>query len=175
VQVFYQRAVGQKWTNVYHSTGADIGVVDTAVADFLVPDLQPMLDSSCQIVKTLVSDPASDDFIEHVLSEAGTSTASGDLLPLFNSAKVFFRAGVIGRPDYKFIKGFITESIQTNGLITSGALGALETGFTTVIADMLAADTPLCSESGDLWTDVNAQEEVQMRQMHRKRRRSVTP
>jgi len=175
VQVFYQRGVSDKWTNVYHVDAADIGVATDAAVDVLRPALLPLLDDSCAIVKLLVSDPASADFVEQVSSAAGTSSASGSILPLFNSVKVFFRAGLIGRPDYKFLKGAITESVQTDGLLESTFVTAVDNAFTDLIGDMSTASAPLCSESGDLWTTVDVQEAVQGRQMHRKRKRPATP
>ena len=96
-------------------------------------------------------------------------------MPLFNSAKAFFADGSNGRPDYKYLKGFITESIQTNGVITSGALGVIVSQLGTLIADMDTAGAPLVSADNDPYLTVTAQPDVQMRQMHRKRKKTVTP
>lgn len=175
VQVNYRRGSSGKWSNVWHASGADITAVNDAVQDFMVPDLLPILDNSAEIASTLVSDDSNTQFITTPVNTAGTSSASGDLLPLYNSAKVFFLDGSLGRPDYKYFKGFVTESIQTNGDLTSGATGALETAMTTLISDMDANGATLVSDDNDPYTTPSAQVAVQMRQMHRKRRKVVTP
>jgi hypothetical protein len=38
---------------------------------------------------------------------------------------------------------------------------------------MLTADTPMLSDEGDNWVDVTVQKAIQMRQLHRKRRRII--
>ncbi len=173
VQVNYQRGTTGKWSNVWHVNAADITTASDAVAGFMVPDLLPLLDNSAQIVSTLISDEASTQFVTTPVGANGTSTASGDLLPLYNSAKVFFSDGSLGRPDYKYFKGFVTESIQTNGDLTSGAIGVLETRMTTLIADMDANGAPLVSTDNDPYASASAQTAVQMRQMHRKRKKAA--
>ena len=175
VQVNYKRGTTGKWSNVWHVNAADLATAAAAFQASGVPDLLPLLDNSAQLVSLLVSDPATSTFITSILNAAGTSTASGDLLPLFNSAKAFFADGSNGRPDYKYLKGFITESIQTNGVITSGALGVIVSQLGTLIADMDTAGAPLVSADNDPYLTVTAQPDVQMRQMHRKRKKTVTP
>lgn len=172
VQVFYRRDVDEKWTNVYHVDVAAIGDAVTPVTDTLIPGLLPLLDSSCQIYKALISDPSSTDFVEIPFSSAGTSTASGDMLPLFNCVKELIQTAALGRPDVKFLKGFITESIQTNGVLTSGAAGVVTGAISDLITAMSGDSAPLVSESGDVWATNTTQSAVQMRQMHRKRRRT---
>ncbi len=172
IQVFYQQGTGQKWSNVYHVDAADLFTAAAAAASTLAPGLQPILHPAVSIVKVLTSDPSTPgSFIEAALSLAGTSSDSGDLLPFFNSARVLFPILSGGRPDYKFIKGFLTEGLQTNGVITTGALGALVSQFGTIIADMSTDGANLVSDTLELWSTVTAQANVQMRQMHRRRRR----
>jgi hypothetical protein len=141
----------------------------------MVPDLLPVLDNQATLKSVLISSETDDTFTTVSFENAGTNTGSGDLLPLFNSAKVLFSDGSLGRPDYKYVKGFVTEGEQTNGQLTSGAAGALKTRFDTLIADMDAAGAPLVSEDNDAYIESSVQAAVQMRQMHRKRRKVVTP
>lgn len=175
VQVNYTRGTTGKWSNVWHVSAADLTAAGDAVTDFLVPDMLPLLDNSAEIASVLVSDDASTSFLTIPVNAAGTSSASGDILPLYNSAKALFSDGSFGRPDYKYLKGFITESLQTNGDLTSGAQGEIETRLTTLIADMDGAGAPLVSSDNDPYLTVSAQTAVQMRQMHRKRKKTVTP
>lgn len=173
IQVFYQRGTGEKWSNVYHVDSADLFVAAGAASSILAPGLAPLLDTSAAIVKVLTSNPAlSGSFIEAALDIIGTSTGSGDLLPLFNSARVLFPILSGGRPDYKFMKGFITESLQTNGIITPGALGVLASTFSSLITEMSVAGSILVSDTLEGWSVVTPQAAVQMRQMHRRRRRT---
>lgn len=173
IQVFYQQGTGQKWTNVYHVDAADLFTAAAAASGTLAPALAPFLHVSCQIVKTLTSDPTSPGtFIEDALGIVGSNGDTGSLLPLYNSVKVLFPILSGGRPDYKFIKGLLTEGMQTNGLVEAVVLTALETAFVTLISDMSTAGANLVSDSLEGWSTVTAQQAVQMRQMHRKRRRT---
>jgi len=173
VQVFYQRGLNEKWTNVYHVQGTDLLDVSGAVVGDMEPHLLALLDSSCTLVKYLISDPATGDFQDVPRNSTGTSTASGDLLPLFNSMKAFFQPNNLGRPDYKYYKGFVTESIQTSGNLLSGTINTVDTILTDMLADMTTAGTPLVSEDGATWSAPSVQTAVQMRQMHRRRRRTT--
>jgi hypothetical protein len=170
-QVFYQIGSGRPWTNVYHVDAADLTTAATIALSTMVPALLPLLDSSALLLKILTTEvgvPGS--FIDTPVGVAGTSTASGDLLPLFNTARVLFSVGS-GRLDSKFLRGFITESIQTNGIITSGALGVINAAFAGLIAAMALAETPFIDTEGNNWLSNTAQAAVQMRQLHRRRAR----
>lgn len=171
VQVFYNRGLSGKWTNVYHVNAADIDAANAAAADTLAFGLLSLLDSSCILEKVLVSDLAGAAFITTALNLAGTSSASGDVLPLFNSMKALFPTTGIGRPDAKFMKGFITESITTNGQINGATITAVVADLAALITDMAAVGATLCSREGDAWGAPSIQPAVQMRQMHRKRAR----
>jgi len=67
----------------------------------------------------------------------------------------------------------VTESLQNDGFLTSGAQGEVDTRLTTLITDMNAAGVPLVSSQGEAYSNVSVQSAVQMRQMHRKRRRTT--
>lgn len=173
IQVFYQQGTGQKWTNVYHVDAADLFTAAAAASGTLAPALVPLLHTSCQIVKVLTSDPSTPgSFIEDVLGLVGSGGSGADLLPLFNSVRVLFPILSGGRPDYKFLKGYLTETLQANGLVDPGALSGIESVFGSIIADMSTAGAILIDNAGTNWSTVTAQQEVQMRQMHRRRRRS---
>jgi len=174
-QVFYQRGATEKWTNVYHIE-AD-GLLDARIAaqTDMVPTLLTILNSAGTLHKLLVSDPASSDFSEVSIEAAGEYVDSGSLLPLWNSVKVLFQPADLGRPDLKYVKGIIGENNQTTGILEALFTTAIDVAFTTILADMTTAGTPLCSENGALWANVAVQPAVQMRQLHRRRRRTVAP
>ena len=172
-QVFYSLGVRGKWTNVYHISSDTLINARNDLVNVGVPHLKDALATSAQIDKILVSDPTTDDFSEVPINEAGTFADSGSLLPLFNSVKVLFQPATLGRPDLKYIKGVVGENTQTSGTLDGGFISTIDTIFSDLVEDMLGTDSPLCSENGDLWGNVSVQPEVQMRQMHRKRKKAV--
>lgn len=172
-QVFYQRAINEKWTNVYHIFSTGVGNAASAAESEMVPVLRTLLDQTCTLVKLLVSDPITAAFVEVPVGLVGLGVGAGSLLPLFNSIKVIWPTAAGGRPDYKYLKGFLTEDLQTAGLINSGTVTDIQVAITGMQADMVAASAPLCSNSGDAWGTAVVQQAVQMRQMHRRRRRPV--
>ena len=173
IQVKYKRGVGEKWSNVWRVDAADLFTAAAAASGVLAPGLAPILDSSCLIVETLTRTPGVPGaFITEALAIAGTSTGSGSILPLFNSAKVLFPLLSGGRPDLKYFKGFLTESITENENILTGALGVLSSVLVGVISDMATAGATLVDNGGNNYSVVTPQAEIQMRQMHRRRRRT---
>lgn len=172
-QVFYKRGAQGKWSNVWHNEAADIPTLQAAWSSTGIPDLQPMLDSSAVIERFLISDLDGDLFVSTNVNAAGTSTASGDTLPLFNSVKVLFSDGGLGRPDLKYMKGLVTESVQTDGELSNTFQAAVDVLMTTLLNDMAGEATPFTSITGDEYVSASVQPAVQMRQMHRKRKKSV--
>lgn len=174
IQVFYQQGTGEKWSNVYHVDAADLFTAAASASGVLAPNLLPILQPAVNLVRVLTSDPTTPGvFIEDAIGLAGTSTFTGELLPFFNAAKVLFPILSGGRPDYKFIKGFITEAMQAGGLLVPDALTTLDAVFGTIISAMSTSGSNLVSDTLELWSVVTPQQAVQMRQMHRKRRRSA--
>lgn len=172
VQVFYEKGDIAKWTNVYHVSADTLLEARDNFSAVAVAFLLDLLNTTCLIRKILVSSLTSDDFSEEPLNEAGTSSSGGTLLPLFNSVKVLIQPANLGRADYKFFKGYLTEDLHSAGFLGTGVSSTVDGIVTSMITDMIAASAPLCSENGDLWVSPSVQEAVQMRQMHRRRRRS---
>lgn len=175
VQVNYRTNSGGKWSNVYHMRGTLIGDVRANFEAVAVPVLLQFLHAANTLVSLLVSSDADDTFVSDTLELPGTSADGGSQLPLFNSVKVFFSTSATGRPDYKFIKGWLTETLSDDGQLETTARNGIKTGFQDMVTDMAAEDTPFVSESDDLWGIVSVQGKVQMRQEHRRRKRTVTP
>jgi hypothetical protein len=171
VQVFYQKGPNEKWSNVYHVSSDTLIEARDNFSGVAVPFLLDLLCDNCSIVKLLVSSLTTDDFAEEPVNQAGTVSPGGTLLPLFNSVKVLIQPANLGRADYKFYKGYLSEDRQSNGALGIGVSSTVDGIVTSMVGDMIAAGAPLCSENGDLWVSVSVQEEVQMRQMHRRRRR----
>jgi hypothetical protein len=120
-----------------------------------------------------VSDESTSDFITVPVNQSGTSEAGGDMLPLFNSAKILFADGSFGLPDYKYIKGYLKEGTQTDSEIDGANVTFLQAQFQALIDDLDAAGCPLVSKDNDQYVTASVQTAVQMRQMHRKRKRTA--
>lgn len=174
-QVFYTLSRGDKWTNVYHISADDLAGARSSFGSIAVPALLSVLHPDGQIAKVLYSSLTDDTFITDIIASNGTSADSGSLLPIFNAVKVFFQTTAVGRPDYKFIRGLVTESLAIDDEIDPTIRSALDSTFSDIVSDMSGDDSPLCSESGDLWSIVSVQSKIQMRQPHRRRKRVVTP
>ena len=175
IQANYLFGTTGKWSNVWHCTADTIGDVIVAVDTVMKGPLLSALSTACTLVSFLVSDPDGPAFLTVTENAAGTNGDTGTLLPLFNSAKVLFPAADLGRPDLKYIKGFVGENTQTAGVLDSGFVTALDNIITGMLEDMDANGTPLGNESGVAYSVASVQPAVQMRQMHRKRRKVVTP
>jgi len=170
-QVFYSHPSLGKWSNVYHVSAANLLTARVAFEGNVVPELLQILNTACTLIGLLVSALDSDDFSELALNLPGEDAGGGTLLPLFNSVKVLIQPANLGRPDVKFVKGFLTEDTHSAGSCTSGAQTAVDAAFTTFIGAMDLNTTPLVSEDGAEWVSASVQGAVQMRQMHRRRRR----
>lgn len=174
VQVFYENGVLAKWTNVYHCEGTAALAVKGDFNSIAIPLLISILDPVASIKKFLVSDTSSPVFTEAPVNTAGDHFGSGTLLPPFNRARVEFETLGSGRPDIKYIGGFVGEDNSDADGLSSGAIVELVSAFTDMIADMATAGSTMQSDSGDDWVSCSVQQAIQMRQLHRRRRR-VTP
>jgi hypothetical protein len=172
VQVHYKFGATQKWSNVWHVDAATLLTAATEFEVTAVPILLPLLHPSCSLDRLLVSDPATSQFTVNTINEFGTSADSGDLLPLFNCVKVIIPTAGFGRPDLKYLKGFLTETLIDGDVVEPTAATGIDNQLTAMITDMAAVSVPLCTEEGEGYTNVSVQSLVQMRQMHRKRRKT---
>jgi len=175
VQVNYAFGASGKWSNVWHCSASDLSTVAVAFQSVGVPDLLDILHNECQLVSLLISSETDDTFITVPINASGTSSVTDELLPLFNSVKAFLLDDSLGRPDYKFIKGYLTELLQVNGNIEPAADTAIVTALGALIADMDGEGAPMVSADNDPYSSVSVQPAVQMRQMHRRRKKTVTP
>ena len=173
IQVFYNKSGTEKWSNVYHADGADLSVVAAAFDEALKLPLRGLAHITVLLEKVLFSSLTDDTFLEVPINSAGVNGDTDDLMPLFNCAKVLFTTDGFGRPDYKYLKGTLTDDANESGFIASSVIAAIVGAFDTAISDMSINSAPLCSENGDLWTATSVQSKIQMRQMHRRRRRTT--
>ncbi len=175
VQVNYAHGTKGKWSNVWHVNSTTLIAAADSFETQGVPDLLPLLHNACTLDSILVSSLADDTFITRPINTNGTSADTAQLLPLFNSIKVFLVDESNGRPDYKYFKGYLTENMQDDGVLSGGTLAAVETAILALADDMNTDSSPLVSLDNDQYVSVSVQPAVQMRQMHRKRRKVVAP
>lgn len=175
VQVFYEVPAMGKWTNVWHVESATLTDARFGVSTTMVPILVTALDGSGTLLRTLISEVGTSAFVDDPQNESGTFTGSGPLLPLFNCVKVLFTTSTFGRPHLKYIKGIVGENVQTDGVLDSVFQSDMDVLFQGLVDDMSSAGVPLVTEAADTFLTASVQSAVQMRQLHRKRRRSVTP
>lgn len=173
LQVNYTFGVLGKWSNVWHMVAADMAAAVAAPVLAMEDHLLAFLSSECTIKSYVVSEVEGDAFFTEDRFSAGANASLGSLLPLYNTVKVIFPSSDFGRPDLKYFKGSVGEAVQTSGFLESAFSGLVDTEVEGMIDDMFTNATPLCSESGDEYETASVQPAVQMRQMHRKRKKTV--
>lgn len=171
-QVFYSCNTINKWSNVYHVSASTLAIASASWLTAL-PFLVDLLNDSCLLERILVSSLTDGSFIQTIYNETGDDVSGGTLLPLWNSVKVLIQPNNAGRADVKFLKGFITEDKHSLFNLSSGVSTAVDVLFQNMIDAMTTNSTPLTSANGDLWVSASVQPSVQMRQMHRRRRRTT--
>jgi len=157
---------------VYHVGADTIGRAALAAVGIIAPAEAVILDESIEIFKVLTSDPASTDFVNDALSLFGTSTGGSSLLPLFNTVRALIHVDGFGRNDSKYYRGFISEDISENGLLSSGAISVVQGMLVSLLSDMSDNGTPLLADDSSAWLSTSVQQAIQMRQLHRRRRRT---
>lgn len=172
IQVFMTLTGERFWTNVFHVNALTIDAAASFANIVLAPACAEPMDGSFRVVKTLVSHIADDTFVTTPLNIQGGGSGS-PYLALFNTVKVLIGVGGYGRNDYKFFRGILTEMNQNNGLVETSLMTAMDTLWNGVIADGTASGVDLVDNEGNLWLVASTQRAVQMRQLHRKRKKLV--
>lgn len=99
---------------------------------------------------------------------------SNAFLPLFNTVRLDLSAGV-GRPSPKYLRLPIAEIDQDNGMLASGTITLIQSALDDLFDAVDALGTALIQSSlADLLSGV-VFPMVQMRQLHRKRKRTPAP
>lgn len=176
LQIF-KEGYGEKWSNTY-----------TLEASGLAACL-PLVDPVFQMEKSIhksgvaftyarVSDhvAGNDAFFVVPLNDFGAVTATASILPLFNTCRVDIDVEGFGRPSRKYYRLPLAEDEQAAGLIGGVTLSGIEaavTGAITAVDSAGGGDGELSDPDGQAWVVATAVQKVQMRQLHRKRKRSA--
>jgi len=167
-----------KWSNVYTSTAPDLAEIVADMVTVMTTLELPLLHPDVTLESIRFSTVTPFDGIYQIvpIGEAGTSSDTGDLLPFFNCVRIDFVVIGGGRPSRKYWKGLLTETLVTAQNVNSGTLGLIETTFNAAIASANDLGHAFRDNDGQVWDSATALAPVQMRQMHRKRKkRVVTP
>jgi hypothetical protein len=173
VQVF-KHLGATKWTNVYHLDAVDLASA-VAATDHIKALEQAIHYNVVNIDYARVSTFAEGDNVFETVpinATGGRDLAGVDYLPLFNTMRVDISVDGGGRPSRKYYRIPIPESFNSNGNLDSAQVSFLEGAVQTAITDLAADATPLVDPDGQEWNIATGFHQVQMRQLHRKRRRS---
>jgi hypothetical protein len=169
---------GRSWENVYHveTPGTDdispAGVL--ALSNFYISRMYNVY-RVVRTVRRLLGTP--DSFIETVVDTVGALDPAGaDLLPLFNTAKVLLQGGV-GRPGVKFLRGMLIASDLTSSQdqLDPTKVSAIQGSWDT-FQNAIEATTDqhlIFGAANKVAVSGIVDGTVQMRQRHRKRRRTI--
>lgn len=177
VQIFKHVGTLRPWSNVYLLDAADLlAAVD--MANSLVTNETNLHYDNVIYDRAVVSSltPHDDVFETIPLATTGNLDLSGeDYLPLFNSIRVDFHVVGGGRPSRKYFRCPVREVDQVDGLLTSDALTAFQSRALGFVAALATDSVAWVDPDGQAIDSASVFEEVQMRQLHRKRRRTPTP
>lgn len=97
------------------------------------------------------------------------ASTTGGLLPLWNVAKVYF-AKDLQRPDYKLFRGVLGEGNTESGQVTASMVTTITNSFTPLVL----LDPQIVFPESGTYTNVNTDNLIRQRDVHRRRRRSAT-
>lgn len=106
--------------------------------------------------------------------QGARSLGSSDYLTLFNTVRVDLGAGV-GRPSPKYLRLPIIETETTAGALSSTLIALVESALDDLFDAVDALGTELEQSSLASIIEHSTYGFVQMRQLHRKRKRTVAP
>jgi hypothetical protein len=177
VQVFKQAFDQRPWSNVYFINAGDLSAATVLAGDLVTAERDLHYDV-VTFLRYRVSNtiPGDDVFSVTSVGLPGTISSSGaDFLPLFNTLRVDFNVDGGGRPSRKFYRTPIAENEQTAGIIDASPLVTWQGRVTDFLDALGAAGIDWVDPDGQQIISGSVQRNVQMRQLHRRRRRSVTP
>lgn len=177
IQVFKQlTGSDREWSNTYLvSDPLFSSAVDAAVA--IATAEAPLYLDNVTITRSRASDitPGTDVFAttSHNFIGSRATGADGDWLPLFNTFRADLNVTGGGRPSRKYYRLPFLESEQQAGFIDPTTLTTLVGLVNDIIVAANDAGPTLVDPDGQVITTAVGFPRVQMRQLHRKRRRAA--
>lgn len=177
VQIFKSHPLEPRaWSNDYV---VDAGTLETGVAALAIiyAAESTFHNAATTFTHALVSSTVEFDnvFQSVPLNSPGERANPADNLPLWNTVRLDVTATGGGRPGRKFYRLPLGESDVANYIIDSGLAGEIKSAMDGVIADLAALGVPWLVNGERAASETNVFAKVQMRQLHRKRRRTPTP
>lgn len=171
----FKHAFGLRpYSNVYLVSAADLLAAQDMAMSLVTAETQFHYDN-VTYDRVLVSSIAEDDDVFEVTPLATTGqldATGGEFLPLFNVIRVDFHVIGGGRPSRKYYRTPVPEANQIDGLLQDAALAAWQTRMDTFLSDIFTAGVAWVDPDGQSIDAAAVQKPVQMRQLHRKRRRT---
>ena len=165
----------REWTNVYHvfaDTLSAASALSAPIAEFEQSIHMNTVTISRARVSTLA--PGDDAFNIIPLGLVGAATEA-EYLPLYNTVRADIATAAGGRPDRKYYRLPLGENGQHNGVLEDAVREGVQSQLQDLIDTMNAESGVLVSADTGIWETAAVAAQVQMRQLHRKRRRTVTP
>lgn len=166
----------REFSNVYRVEAADLNTVGLVLSDLCNQESHIFLDN-VTVTRARASDenPATDAFIVHTANIPGDRATAdgGQFLPLFNCFRVDLDVVGGGRPSRKYYRGPILEADIAYGLIDAGVRDNIEDQVAQIIVILNTGDAPWVDPDGQMVITPHCLAPVQMRQLHRKRRRTA--
>lgn len=175
VEIFKQYQ-NENWANVYHLRAADIDEAASGVPILVAAERAIHLNTT-EFVSARVADIAegTDVFYSIPLGGFGSVGPGEAALPLWNTIRVDFAVTGGGRPSRKFYRGRLDETASSYLTVVTAVANQIDTELTDMITDLAANGTPYVDVDDQLVNNAVVYPRVQMRQLHRKRRRAATP
>lgn len=174
----YKHVPGKRpWSNVYLLDAADL-LAAVAMGESIVAPETNLHHEVVLYDRLVVSSLTPRDGVFEVipLSTTGNVGLSGaDWLPIYNTMRIDFHVIGGGRPSRKYYRSPISEADQIDGIFTSDALDTWQTRAMGFLTSLLGAGVAWVDPDGQSIDAASVQEEIQMRQEHRKRKKKVTP
>lgn len=175
IQVFKQHPLEPRaWSNRYLVESATLAAAEIA-ADEIVQAERAFHTEAVTFNYARVSTAAEGDDVYTTipLGTLGIRTNPSDNLPLWNTVRVDIAVNGGGRPSRKFYRPPLGESDVNNYVVQAGIRSSIDAELNGLVASLTTAGTPLVDPDGQAWTTIAVQSRVQMRQLHRKRRRAT--
>lgn len=114
-----------------------------------------------------------DRVFQHVPINANGAVGVSDSLPLFNTLRIDFETAT-SDPARKYYRTPIAEGSQQNGTLSSDAINAAALALFTFLGDPELYGN-IVTTAGHKVISGTVHDQVQMRQLHRHKRKKVTP
>lgn len=166
----------REWSNTYLVESPDLDTVAAVLSDLANQESHIFLDN-VQVTRIRASDttPETDVFTIHTANITGDRGTAGDgtWLPLFNCFRVDCDVAGGGRPSRKFYRGPLLEADQQAGFLDPSVITEIDTQVAQIIVIFSTGSCPWVDPDGQEVIAVHTQPKVQMRQLHRKRRKTT--